>query len=168
MDEFWLTMVATYGHKWTSTYDAAATNADGHLTAAAKMWRFALNKLSDAQIRRGLESVINRSDPWPPSLPEFVALCRPPAAWDGAKHGQRWDDPDIQRALENSRLSFQPPALPGPETAVLRTGRDFTQHMLAKLRRGRAGASDAGEATPAEGEGEKAGQGGSQDAGEGS
>jgi len=33
--------------------------------------------LGSEQIRRGLEACVTSGDAWPPSLPEFMAMCKP-------------------------------------------------------------------------------------------
>lgn len=54
-----------YGHKWTSAY---GETDDG-------TWIKGLAGLSLEQISHGLRECLKRNDPWPPSLPEFRAMC---------------------------------------------------------------------------------------------
>lgn len=65
-----------YGHKWSSAFGEAAADAQGELTETASTWARGLYGLQGAELARGLEQCVNRKDPWPPSLPEFRALCR--------------------------------------------------------------------------------------------
>jgi hypothetical protein len=65
LDELWRRMARMYGHKWVSSY---GDRDDG-------TWRAGLRGLAREQIVRGLRRCADSGDPWPPSLPEFRALC---------------------------------------------------------------------------------------------
>lgn len=61
-----------YGHRWAATY--GETFGDSGPTGA--MWQVALKGISNRQIAQGLHACITRDDgAWPPSLPEFRAMC---------------------------------------------------------------------------------------------
>lgn len=62
-------MAEIYGHRFTSTYgeDAGA--------GAGEMWAKGLVGITAEQMGTGLKACITRADPWPPTLPEFRALC---------------------------------------------------------------------------------------------
>jgi hypothetical protein len=62
-------MVGIFGHRWTSNY---GEDPRGHV---ADTWSRALADLPPSQITRGIEAAAHGSDGWPPSLPEFRALC---------------------------------------------------------------------------------------------
>jgi len=64
---FWQRMASLYGHKWTSAYGSSPDD----------LWTSALTMLGSEQIRMGLEACVLSGDAWPPSLPEFVAMCKP-------------------------------------------------------------------------------------------
>lgn len=59
-------MAKIYGHKWVSSFGAAD---DG-------TWLSGLRDVTLSQIGIGLERCRTRSEPWPPTLPEFRALCK--------------------------------------------------------------------------------------------
>lgn len=63
-------MAEIYGHRWTTSYGDDA-NPDG----AAGTWAKGLAGISPAQLADGLKACIASSDPWPPTLPEFRAMC---------------------------------------------------------------------------------------------
>ena len=63
-------MTAIYGHRWTSQY--------GDCNAAMEIWQKGLSDLTAEELGAGLRAMLNRDDPWPPSLPEFRGLCKPP------------------------------------------------------------------------------------------
>jgi hypothetical protein len=56
---------AIYGARWTASIDGIEADA-------VREWSRALADMTPEQIRRGLDNL--RSD-WPPTLPEFKALC---------------------------------------------------------------------------------------------
>jgi hypothetical protein len=66
----WLRMTEIYGHKWTSSY--GDSDRDG-------TWAKALADMSLDDLKAGFIACITSGEAWPPSLPEFRAMCRPPA-----------------------------------------------------------------------------------------
>jgi hypothetical protein len=68
IDRVWQRMAEIYGHKWTSSY--GDIDKDG-------TWAQGLADMRPDELRTGFVSCVKRGDPWPPSLPEFRALCRP-------------------------------------------------------------------------------------------
>lgn len=61
-----------YGHRWSSTYGETF----GESGPAGRMWQVALAGVSNAQIAKALHGCLTREDgAWPPTLPEFRALC---------------------------------------------------------------------------------------------
>lgn len=67
MDFLWGRMTEIYGHKWTSSYGTKPTD----------VWSKRLSALSHAEIKRGVMACLESGEAWPPSLPEFVASCKP-------------------------------------------------------------------------------------------
>lgn len=65
----WLRMAEIYGHRWTSAYGENAEQGAG-LT-----WSKGLGGLTPRDIANGLSQALLSSDPWPPTLPQFRALC---------------------------------------------------------------------------------------------
>lgn len=63
-------MAEIYGHRWTSAY-GDSTEADG----AAGTWAKGLAGVTPSQLADALKACITSSDPWPPTLPEFRAMC---------------------------------------------------------------------------------------------
>lgn len=62
-------MAEIYGHRWTSAY------GDDPEGAAAHTWAKGLAGIKPEQLAAGLTSCLASADPWPPTLPEFRALC---------------------------------------------------------------------------------------------
>lgn len=69
IDALWIGMADVYGHRWTSAYgtDPAA--------GAGNTWAIGLAGLSPQQVGEGVQACIASSNPWPPTLPEFRAMC---------------------------------------------------------------------------------------------
>ena len=61
-------MEEIYPHRWSATLGAPGSSA-------FRTWGRALADLSSEQLARGVGQCITRADPWPPSLPEFRAMC---------------------------------------------------------------------------------------------
>lgn len=63
----WQTMTSMFGHKWVSSY-GAEVDPD-------KVWAACLKGISPEQIKSGLNQCASRGLEWPPSAPQFRALC---------------------------------------------------------------------------------------------
>lgn len=70
----WERMTAVYGFRWASAYGEAA-EVDGRLTLAADTWQRGLAGLPERAIGTGLDTCIASAEPWPPTLPQFRAMC---------------------------------------------------------------------------------------------
>lgn len=63
-------MTEIYGHKWTSAYGDEA-GPEG----AAGTWAKGLAGVTVEQVAEGITACLVSADPWPPTLPEFRAMC---------------------------------------------------------------------------------------------
>lgn len=70
IDALWERMVRIYGRRWTDNFGEAD---DG-------TWLVGLFDVKPEDIARGLDRCRTRESPWPPTLPEFRAMCKPVAA----------------------------------------------------------------------------------------
>lgn len=69
-------MATRYRHAWTSEYVGDGGEMDDRaLELAMVEWSEALAGMTDAQIRAGFRADYLRADHWPPSPPEFAAMC---------------------------------------------------------------------------------------------
>lgn len=66
----WARMTEIYGHRWSATF---GESTEGN--SAADTWAKGLAGITPAQLADGLKACITSSDPWPPTLPEFRAMC---------------------------------------------------------------------------------------------
>lgn len=69
LPELWAAMLATYGHRWASAYGQDPNGV------AAATWAAGLAGLTAGQVAAGLRACLTFGDGWPPTLPEFRALC---------------------------------------------------------------------------------------------
>ena len=76
MSNLWERMGYIFGHKFSSTYGESATNSDNSLTEAARTWGSGLRGLTGEQVARGLRECVDCGASWPPTLPEFVKMCK--------------------------------------------------------------------------------------------
>lgn len=76
-------LAAMYGSKFLDAY------ASVPMSVMESTWRIGLKGLSAAEIESGVQACMCRN--WPPTLPEFRNLCRPPVnledAWGEAQRG---------------------------------------------------------------------------------
>ena len=59
-------MTAMFGHSWVSAYGAEPSDT----------WLAGLIDMTEEEIRTGLVACLTWEDRWPPTLPQFRALCR--------------------------------------------------------------------------------------------
>ncbi len=91
MDRLWIRMAEIFGHKWTSQYGDSPLDT----------WAKRLGAMSAEDIAYGVNACASSNLQWPPSLPDFCALCRPDLSTMGV--------PDEESAfLEASRHSHEP------------------------------------------------------------
>lgn len=79
MGRIWVRMLAIYGHKWASHLGYALDDA-GLLSESAKTWQAGLCGVSPDNLRTAFDALVLKHHDWPPSLPEFRALCLSKAA----------------------------------------------------------------------------------------
>jgi len=70
-------MTHIYGHKFTAWWGESAVNSAGELTDVAQTWMSGLRGISGEQIANGLRACVGSGEVWPPTLPEFRAMCLP-------------------------------------------------------------------------------------------
>lgn len=76
MTNLWERMIHLYAHKFSSVYGESAVYDDNSLTEAARTWASGLRELTGEQIANGLRECIDCGASWPPTLPEFVKMCK--------------------------------------------------------------------------------------------
>ena len=94
----WSRFSHIYGLRWESAY-GPALNDKNMLLPIAGTWAKALAACSPEDLARGLHACLDRPDGWPPTLPEFRALCKAPkisAAYHA--HFAQIEETDEQKA----------------------------------------------------------------------
>lgn len=66
MARLWQLMTELYGHKWTSVHGLGDESGN---------WGKALAGIDKYQLAAGIKVCTQNGDPWPPSAPEFRAMC---------------------------------------------------------------------------------------------
>ena len=66
MTFLWQTMTGIYGYRWTNSFGLSDKN---------NIWRACLKKVTEQQLRDGLNELIDSDFDWPPSAIEFRKLC---------------------------------------------------------------------------------------------
>jgi len=69
-------MAQIYGHRFHSAWGPCA-NDNGTITDTADLWLQGLGKYSMDEIKNGITKLIDKGLEWPPTLPEFMHLCKP-------------------------------------------------------------------------------------------
>lgn len=85
-------MTHIYGRKFSTEYGESATEEDPFssrlkLTPTAETWSLGLRNYTGEQIANGLSHCFDSGESWPPTLPEFVKLCKmkpPPKIYQSA------------------------------------------------------------------------------------
>src|SRR5690348_10983742 len=67
--QLWAVMLATYGHRWESAYGRHANGV------TASTWAAGLADIPPADVATAARACLTFGDGWPPTLPEFRALC---------------------------------------------------------------------------------------------
>ncbi len=75
ISNLWKAMKITYGQKWTDNFGPICYE-DGRITETMAFWAQSLSRVPLKCIERGiLKCTQERPSPFPPTLPEFYALC---------------------------------------------------------------------------------------------
>lgn len=65
LETLWSKMTEIFGHRWTSSFGSEPS----------KVWASGLAGVTGLQLADGLRKIVQRGIDWPPSLPEFRAMC---------------------------------------------------------------------------------------------
>jgi len=71
VDKLFARFSVIYGHKWTSVYPNSEM-----ISVAKREWARALGRVTGEQIQLGIEGLIDSGEPWPPTIPEFITVCK--------------------------------------------------------------------------------------------
>jgi hypothetical protein len=134
-------MAAIYGHRWTAQYGhPPAPGRPEHFALA--VWARGLAGRSPRELEVGLGRVERGERAWPPTLPEFRALCRPlpadfglpepDAALEEAarRRGRAWSHPAVRMAVE-AAFTRRWGSLTERDAAFMRAYRHLTRAVMA-------------------------------------
>lgn len=110
-------MTKLYGHKWASSY---GDKDDGNL------WLATLGDLSAQELMIGLRKCANSGEAWPPSAPEFKAMCLP----DITEYGL----PSTEEAYKKATQQYASPSKKAwPHPAVYHAGKETGWFFLGTV-----------------------------------
>jgi len=84
ISRLWIKMVRIYGHRWRSSFG----NADDGT------WLTGLKHLSPEQLTQGIVHCTTSGEAWPPTLPEFRAMCLQLPTVEALVQGALAESPD--------------------------------------------------------------------------
>ena len=96
---FWQAMTQRYGRRWGVNY--------GDTPPDAGPWNELVSTLTDGEITRGLSDCSSRFPEWPPTVGEFLKLCRPSSqpVSDPSQHPWRKPPRQTVKARDRSRAA---------------------------------------------------------------
>lgn len=148
MGKLWMLMTEMYGHKWTSVHGVSDESGT---------WSKVMAGLSGQQVAAGMQALARGDDPWPPSAPEFRALCEAgrsslgipevSAAWREAVEASTdpanfcFSHPIVQEAARLTDWYSIRHGIPKAETVQNRFNKRYAD-LTSKLQRGEQLVSD--------------------------
>lgn len=99
VETVWQWMSSMFGHRWTSAY--------GDEVDPDRVWAATLAGLTEQQVREGMRACAQRGGEWPPSAPEFRALCN-----------SNWEHRQIAKADEDWKRRALPDMSQQNEAAI--------------------------------------------------
>jgi len=100
---FWERMTQLYGHRFHSAWGSCA-NDNGTITDTADLWLQGLGKFSMDEIKNGITRLIEKGMEWPPTLPEFMHLCKPERLAPYHKMAKQLPPPEVDHAVAIAEL----------------------------------------------------------------
>lgn len=119
IDRLFARLSAMYGAKFVAAWEGF------DLSGVKSVWMEDLAEFTPAEIAAGVNACKTRE--WPPSLPEFIRLCRPSIDYERAFH----DACDQMRRRERGEDSWPSAAI---YWAAVGLGRDLIERPYADLR----------------------------------
>lgn len=109
LSQFFARMEHLYGHRWTGQY-GKPLNEQGDLTISARQWQADIGEFTPAQIRGALKATETEYQDWPPTVPQFKAMCRgvPSGAPDPRMTALLKANDALQDLLTDAKLGLLP------------------------------------------------------------
>ena len=99
----WERMTQLYGHRFLSAW-GPSVNDNGTITETADLWLQGLGKYSMEEIKIGITKLIEKGMEWPPTLPEFMHLCKPERLAPYHKMAKQLPPPEVDQAVAITEL----------------------------------------------------------------
>jgi len=97
-------MAQLYGHRWVSSY--------GEMPDPLGVWRATLRGVSKVEMRKGFSRLVQEAKDWPPSAPEFAAMCKPTAEDYGMPPLDEVTDRIVGAVMTDNRVKVHQMAKP--------------------------------------------------------
>ncbi len=99
----WQRMTQLYGHRHLSAWGQCA-DANGNLTDTAELWLQGLGRFTLSEVGNGVNKMVEKGQEWPPTLPEFMHLCKPKRLAPYHKMAQALPAPTVDRSIVMAEL----------------------------------------------------------------
>ncbi len=103
INRLWERMTQLYGHRHQSAW-GQSVDANGNLTDTADLWLQGLGRYSMDEIKNGITKLIEKGQEWPPTLPEFMHLCKPKRLAPYHRMAQALPAPTVDRSIVMAEL----------------------------------------------------------------
>ena len=99
----WQRMTQLWGHRHLSAWGQCA-DANGNLTDTAELWLQGLSRFTLSEIGNGVNKMVEKGQEWPPTLPEFMQMCKPKRLAPYHKMAKALPAPEVDSAIAYAEL----------------------------------------------------------------
>jgi len=103
INRLWERMTQLWGHRHQSAW-GQSVDANGHLTDTAQLWLQGLGRFTLREIADGVTEMVEKGQEWPPTLPEFMAMCKPKRLAPYHRMAEALPAPKVDSAIANAEL----------------------------------------------------------------
>jgi len=103
INRLWERMTQLWGHRHQSAW-GQSVDANGNLTDTADLWLQGLGRYTLDQIGNGVNKMVEKGQEWPPTLPEFMAMCKPKPLAPYHRMAQALPAPEVDSAIAYAEL----------------------------------------------------------------
>jgi len=103
MMRLWERMTQLWGHRHQSAW-GQSVDANGNLTDTAELWLQGLGRFTLSEIGNGVNKMVEKGQEWPPTLPEFMQMCKPKRLAPYHKMAEALPAPEVDSAIAYTEL----------------------------------------------------------------
>ena len=103
MMRLWERMTQLWGHRHQSAW-GQSVDANGNLTDTADLWLQGLSRFTLSELGNGVNKMVEKGQEWPPTLPEFMAMCKPKRLAPYHKMAEALPAPVVDSAIAYAEL----------------------------------------------------------------